>query len=58
MKQVFNYGGKIVIEDIPAPICGDNEVLVSNCFSLISAGTEKSSLDGSNIVSKIIDIQN
>lgn len=56
MKQVFNYGGKILIENISAPICGDNEVLVSNCYSLISAGTEKSSLgSGSdNVVSKII----
>lgn len=56
MNQVFNYGGNIIIENIPAPICGDNQVLVGNCYSLISAGTEKSSInhESSNIISKII----
>ena len=44
MKQVFNSGGNIIIAEIPAPTCGDNEVLVQNMFSLISAGTESSSL--------------
>ncbi len=56
MNQVFNYGGNIIIEDIPAPICGDNQVLVGNCYSLISAGTEKSTLNGESngIISKIL----
>lgn len=44
MKQVFNSGGKIVVVEIPAPSCGDNEILVQNMFSLISTGTESSSL--------------
>lgn len=44
MKQVFNVGGKITVLEIPAPACGDNEVLVQNTFSVISVGTETSSL--------------
>jgi predicted dehydrogenase len=44
MKQVFNAGGKAVVMEVPAPACGDNEVLVQNMFSVISVGTEGSSL--------------
>jgi len=44
MKQVFNSDGRITIEEVPAPICGDNEVLVQNKYSVISVGTEISSL--------------
>jgi len=44
MKQVFNSAGKIVVEEVPAPGCGDNEVLVQNVLSAISAGTEGQSL--------------
>ncbi|MEL7669955.1 bi-domain-containing oxidoreductase [Methanobacterium sp.] len=56
MNQIFNYGGNIVMADIPAPICGDNQVLVGNYYSLISAGTEKSTLNEGpkNIISKIL----
>lgn len=46
MKQVFAQGGNIVVEEVPAPVCGDNEVLVNNAYSLISAGTETMSLHG------------
>lgn len=54
MKQVFNYGGNIVVKEIPAPLCGDNEILVSNRYSLISAGTESSLGSGSSsLFSKI-----
>ena len=45
MKQVFNLNGEIVVEEVPAPICGENEVLVQNAFSVISTGTESSSLE-------------
>jgi len=44
MKQVFNLGGEIVVEEVPTPACAENEVLVQNAFSVISAGTEGSSL--------------
>jgi len=44
VRQVFNSGGEIVVEEVPMPSCGDNELLVQNMFSAISAGTEGSSL--------------
>jgi len=44
MKQVFNSAGKIVVEEVPAPSCGDKEVLVQNMFSVISVGTEGQAL--------------
>ncbi|MCK5578301.1 MAG: oxidoreductase, partial [Planctomycetes bacterium] len=46
MKQLFvNKNGEIIIENIPAPVCQDNGVLVANVYSLISAETEKMSLE-------------
>ena len=44
MKQVFNVGGRIAVLEVPAPACGDGEVLVQSRFSVISAGTERASL--------------
>ncbi len=44
MKQVFNSGGQITVAEIPSPACGENEVLVQNYFSVISAGTESTSV--------------
>ncbi|MCK4733302.1 MAG: bi-domain-containing oxidoreductase [Methanophagales archaeon] len=44
MKQIFTKSGSIVTGEVPAPVCGDNEVLVCNSNSLISAGTETMSL--------------
>jgi predicted dehydrogenase/threonine dehydrogenase-like Zn-dependent dehydrogenase len=44
MKQLFIKKGKLVLEDLPLPVCGDNEVLVSNFYSLISSGTELASI--------------
>ena len=46
MKQIFTQSGNITTEDVPAPLCGDNEVLVNNAYSLISVGTESASLHG------------
>ena len=47
MKQVIqNYKtGEIKLADVPAPFCGNKEVLVENKNSLISAGTEKLIID-------------
>jgi predicted dehydrogenase/threonine dehydrogenase-like Zn-dependent dehydrogenase len=43
MRQVlFDKKGKVFIEDVPAPSCGPDEIVVRNEFSLISAGTERS----------------
>ena len=44
MKEVLISSGKMVIEEVPAPTCGDNEVLVRNAYSMISVGTESASL--------------
>lgn len=46
MKQViYNKSGKVMVKDVPVPDVGDNEVLVKNIFSVLSAGTEKSMLN-------------
>ena len=42
MKQVFLKGKEVVVEDVPLPICNENEVLVANAYSAISVGTERS----------------
>lgn len=44
MKQVFISDGRILVTEVPAPLCGDNELLIRNNYSLISAGTESASL--------------
>ena len=48
MKQIFrrviDRSGKIVLDDIPTPQCGENQALVSTEYSLISSGTELSTL--------------
>lgn len=46
MIQVFNSCGEIIVEEVPVPTCGENEVLVKNIYSLISVGTETMSLHG------------
>jgi NADPH:quinone reductase-like Zn-dependent oxidoreductase len=43
MRQVLFKQGKVVVEEVPAPGYGANDVLVENLFSLISSGTELSS---------------
>ncbi len=47
MKQVIqNYKtGKLSVDDVPAPKIRASGVLVKNAFSLISAGTERSSVE-------------
>lgn len=47
MKQVLqNYKtGELAVKDVPAPRQSKGNVLVENTFSLISAGTEKSTVD-------------
>ncbi len=46
MKQIVQYQktGEIFIEELPEPQVRDGYVLVRNTFSLISSGTEKSSV--------------
>jgi len=42
MKQVFIKKGKVLIEDVPAPLLEENSVLVEVAYSVISTGTELS----------------
>ncbi len=44
MKQVFGKKGNIIVDDVPAPVCQDNGILVKNVCSLISPGTELHSI--------------
>jgi predicted dehydrogenase/threonine dehydrogenase-like Zn-dependent dehydrogenase len=46
MKQILqNFRtGKIMVEEVPAPICRDNGILVQTVCSLISVGTERSTV--------------
>ena len=45
MKQIINVRKAISVEEVPEPLCGDREVLVANAYSLISAGTERHSIE-------------
>ncbi|MGC8651384.1 MAG: bi-domain-containing oxidoreductase [Minisyncoccia bacterium] len=45
MHQVLFKKGEVVVEEVPAPNNGANNVLVENLYSLISSGTEMSSLN-------------
>ena len=46
MKQIIQNGnnGKISIRDLPSPKCLEDGVLVRTRYSVISAGTEKTSV--------------
>lgn len=50
MLQVVQYQktGEMQVLDLPAPQCPENGILVRNVFSLISAGTEKTSVSNSS----------
>lgn len=47
MKQVLLKKGEITVEEVPAPIVKDNNVLVQVGYSCISAGTEISRVTSS-----------
>ena len=59
MKQIVqNFRtGELKVDEVPAPLVRAGGVLVANCFSLISAGTEKStvSVARKNLVGKAMD---
>jgi predicted dehydrogenase/threonine dehydrogenase-like Zn-dependent dehydrogenase len=43
MKQVvYDKSGTVLVKDVPIPEIDDNEILVKNEFSVLSAGTERS----------------
>lgn len=47
MKQIVQHqrNGELVLEEVPVPLCHENGILVQVVYSLISAGTEKNSVD-------------
>lgn len=47
MKQVLLKKGEIIVEEVPAPIIRDNNVLVQVAYSCISTGTEMSGVTSS-----------
>jgi len=47
MKQVLIRRGRVVVESLPAPACGDGDVLVRAACSLLSPGTESHALEAS-----------
>jgi len=47
MKQVLIKKGKVVVEEVPAPIVKDNSLLVQVVYSCISTGTEISGVTSS-----------
>ncbi|UCC39964.1 MAG: bi-domain-containing oxidoreductase [Candidatus Aminicenantes bacterium] len=47
MKQVLLKRGNVALENIPAPLIEPNSILVEVAYSLISSGTELSSIKGS-----------
>ncbi|MBI5198486.1 MAG: oxidoreductase, partial [Nitrospirae bacterium] len=57
MKQVLIKRGRAVVEDVPAPLIEDGEILVEVAYSLISAGTEVSSIasSGESLLRKAIN---
>ncbi len=49
VKQVLIKKGQIMVENVPAPIAGEGEVLVQVYYSCISAGTEIASVKSSGV---------
>jgi len=47
MKQVLMRRGQVVVEDMPVPRCDSGEILVRVAYSLISSGTETTTLEDS-----------
>ena len=47
MKQIIqNYrSGELELAEVPVPMCSSNKILVKNCASLISIGTERSIIE-------------
>lgn len=56
MKQVLIKSGNILIDEVPAPLLDDDTILVEVAYSLISTGTELSTISSSseNILQKAI----
>jgi len=49
MKQVLIKKGQVRVEEVPAPLVSENEVLVHVYYSCISAGTEMAGIISSGM---------
>lgn len=47
MKQVLVHKGRVIVENVPAPLIEEGHVLVEVAYSLISTGTEISGVESS-----------
>jgi hypothetical protein len=45
VRRVIDKKGVVAVEEIPTPSMGDNQVLISTHYSLISSGTELATVD-------------
>jgi predicted dehydrogenase/threonine dehydrogenase-like Zn-dependent dehydrogenase len=57
MRQVLIRRGQVTVEQVPTPLVEQGHVLVEVAYSLISAGTELSSVQsaGQSLVSKVLE---
>jgi len=57
MKQAFISKGKVIVDEVPAPLVSNNEVLVHVYYSCISSGTELSGItsSGKSLYKRVID---
>jgi len=53
MRQVFSKRGRVVVEDVPLPLCAAGGVLVRTAWSLLSAGTERTNISGQRVVDRL-----
>ncbi|MDA4113036.1 MAG: bi-domain-containing oxidoreductase [Thaumarchaeota archaeon] len=48
MKQVIARAGKVVVADVPSPVCGEDGLLIRTNYSVISTGTESWTIDSTD----------
>jgi predicted dehydrogenase len=56
MRQVLLREGKALLEEVPRPVAGPGQVLVRTSYSVLSAGTERAVLHGSDRGSMLRDV--
>lgn len=57
LRRVIDSKGKIQVEELPTPLVGDNQVLISTHFTLISSGTELGTINKDPIAMAKLTIQ-
>jgi predicted dehydrogenase/threonine dehydrogenase-like Zn-dependent dehydrogenase len=51
LKQVIAKAGDVMVVEVPAPTCRENEILIRTAFSVISTGTETWTIDATEPIS-------